>query len=110
MLWPWECRKDDEVAATILQAINCRAARTATTAERSFLASIGEGCAAPIAAYAELAGEQIHLRVQVLSRKGRGQFTGSWTGSDPLALAQRLAEGADHMRKRWQYNSQLESA
>ena len=105
-----ECRKDDEVAATILQTINCRAARTATTAERSFLASIGEGCAAPIAAYAELAGEQIHLRVQVLSRKGRSQFSGSRTGSDPLALAQRLAKEADQIRNRWAYNSQLERA
>ena len=94
-----ECRKDDEAAASILQAITCRATRTATFAERSFLASIGEGCAAPIAAYAEVAGEKVHMRVQVLSRRGRGQFSGSWTGSDPLALAQRLANEADQMRK-----------
>ena len=105
-----ECRKDDEFAASILQAITCQTTRTATIAERSFLASIGKGCAAPIAAYAELAGEQIHMRVQVLSRKGRGQFSRSLTGSDPLALAQRLAEEADHMRNRWVHNSQLESA
>ena len=105
-----ECRKDDEVAVTILQAINCQTTRIATTAERSFLASIGGGCAAPVAAYAELTDEQIHLCVQVLSREGRGQFSVSWTGSDPLTLAQRLAKKAEQMRNRWTYNSPLKRA
>lgn len=42
----------------------------ATTAERSFLAALGGGCSAPIAAHGQLIGDRLRLRGRVLSVDG----------------------------------------
>jgi len=49
-----QCRADDERALELLAAIDDLASRLTTTAERTFLRELGGGCAAPVAAHAEV--------------------------------------------------------
>jgi hydroxymethylbilane synthase len=49
-----QCRVEDERALSLLAAIDDPGSRATTTAEREFLRALGGGCAAPVAAHAEL--------------------------------------------------------
>jgi hydroxymethylbilane synthase len=49
-----QCRADDEHVLELVAAIDDRASRVTTTAERTFLRELGGGCAAPVAAHAEV--------------------------------------------------------
>lgn len=57
-----EVRKGDERIAAICQRLNDYATYQCVTAERSFLAAMGGGCQSPVAAYAEITGDQLHMR------------------------------------------------
>jgi hydroxymethylbilane synthase len=64
-----QCRDEPEWW-TLLAAIDDRAARLATSAERSFLAGLGGGCSAPIACSGELNGDRLRLHGRILSLDG----------------------------------------
>ena len=57
-----EIRANDERIETICQRLNHYNTFQCVTAERAFLAGMGGGCQAPVAAYAEPVGEQMHMR------------------------------------------------
>lgn len=69
-----ECRADDTATLTLLARLDDPGTRAAVTAERTLMARLEGGCAAPIGALAELAeGEEsteVWLRAVVLSEDG----------------------------------------
>lgn len=95
-----QCRTDDDATRTLLASLDDREARATTTAERAFLAHLGGGCAAPIAALGEVidtaAGPALQLRGRVASTDGTRVITVTGQGPSSRAeqLAQELAEDA----------------
>ena len=65
-----QVRADDDDVRRLVSALDHASTRTAVTAERQFLASLGGGCSAPIAAYAHVADGRLHLRGRVVSTDG----------------------------------------
>lgn len=104
-----QCRADDTSTLALLAAIEDEAVRTAVTAERTFLKSLGGGCSAPIAAYARInrrdaenAEGSIYLEALVASTDGKQTVKVVGEGNDPIALGKQLttqaiAQGADHI-------------
>jgi hydroxymethylbilane synthase len=64
-----ECRADHPDLAHLLGAVSDPAALAAVTAERSLLEALAAGCSAPVAAYAEGAG-QLRMLAAVMSADG----------------------------------------
>jgi len=64
-----ESRADRPDLAHLLGAVSDQAALTAVTAERSLLEALSAGCGAPVAAYAEGAG-QLRMLAAVMSADG----------------------------------------
>ncbi len=74
-----ETRADDGVTQERLRSINHFGSWSAVMAERSFLQSLGGGCAAPVAAFASVAREGLRLRGLFFDDEGnlwRGEKTG----------------------------------
>lgn len=69
-----ECRADDPVAEAVREALDDRYTRAGVTAERTVLAVLEAGCAAPVGALAEVVdgeqGEELWLRAVALSVDG----------------------------------------
>ena len=57
-----EIRADDERIAKLCERLNHYNTFQCVTAERAFLHGMGGGCLSPVAAYAEVVGEQLRLR------------------------------------------------
>src|ERR1039457_4294526 len=57
-----EIREHDERLAKICERLNHYPTMQTVTAERAFLAAMGGGCQSPVGAYAEVAGEKLHMR------------------------------------------------
>jgi hydroxymethylbilane synthase len=57
-----EVRENDERIARICERLNHLSTEQCVTAERSFLAAMGGGCASPVAAFAEIVDDEIHMR------------------------------------------------
>lgn len=76
-----------------VQKLDDRDARDCALAERTFVKTLGGGCFAPVAAYAETEGDYIHLRglyvTEDESRSARGAVTGRRT--EAAALGRTLA-------------------
>lgn len=87
-----QCR-DEAPSLALLAALEHRPTRVAVTAERSFLAGLGGGCAVPIAAYARLEGEEVHLLGRVAALDGSRQIdvSGRAAPAEAAALGSRLA-------------------
>ncbi|TWG90578.1 hydroxymethylbilane synthase [Nocardioides sp. J9] len=81
-----ECRSDDAETIALLAQLDDPATRAAISAERTLMAHLEGGCAAPIGALAELAegddGPEIWLRAVILSPDGALSVRRS--GSAPL--------------------------
>ena len=95
-----QCRADDTELLGWLRPLDDAPTRAAVSAERAFLAGLGGGCAAPIAAYAA-AGPNAALSLTglVATPDGRRVIRVTSAGADPDALgatlaAQALAQGA----------------
>ena len=58
-----EIRENDERVAVICERLDHFNTRQCVAAERAFLGAMGGGCQSPIAAYAEVVGDQVRLRV-----------------------------------------------
>jgi len=95
-----QCRADDAELLAWLRPLDDAPTRAAVTAERAFLAGLGGGCAAPIAAYAVPdADGALALTGLVATVDGRRVIRVAGADSDPDALgaalaAQALAQGA----------------
>lgn len=88
-----EIRASDERIATICERLNHYNTFQCVTAERAFLRTMGGGCQSPVAAYAEVVGEQIRMRA--VSYRGKTVRRSEVKG--PLKEASELGEqiGAD---------------
>ncbi len=95
-----QCRSEDRSTREALDLLDDPLARAATAAERGFLAALGGGCSAPVAAHARLApgenGEELELTGLVLSPDGarRVRVQARAPISQARSLAMRLAEEA----------------
>ncbi|MGO8695743.1 MAG: hydroxymethylbilane synthase [Rectinemataceae bacterium] len=89
-----QCRKDDKATLGLLALLDHGPTRAAVGAERSFLAGLGGGCSAPIAALGGLDGARIVLVGLVASRDGSRIIRVRGSGADPEELGKRLADEA----------------
>ncbi len=92
-----QCRADDQTTLSLLAALDDESTRKAVTAERAFLSGLGGGCAVPVAAYAQMIGEQrleISLTGLVISEDGKKIVKVTGQGADALKLGNELAQQA----------------
>ena len=88
---------DEELTAAVRDALDDPASRAAVLAERTVLADLEAGCAAPVGALAEVVegedGEELWVRAVALSPDGALSVRRSATGSpgDPIGLGHALA-------------------
>lgn len=95
-----QCRAGDGVTRGVLAALDDPIARATTTAERAFLAALGGGCAAPVAALGAVRasddGPRLHLQGLVASVDGTRtvRVSGDALLDESHELAPRLAQDA----------------
>lgn len=83
-----ECRRDDRDTNRYLAALDHLPTRQCVSAERSLNAALEGGCQVPIAGFAELSGETLHLRGLVGSPDGRQLLRAESRG--PIAAAEAI--------------------
>jgi hydroxymethylbilane synthase len=94
-----ECRAGDAETRALLVDIADRDTVDCVFAERAFTRGLGGSCASPVGALAEILGESVVLRVQILSTDGaeaiedEGRFERG-DGAGPEALARALLDRA----------------
>lgn len=96
-----ECRIDDERVQNLLAPLNHTDTTYRVLCERAMNNHLQGGCQVPIGSYAELKGDQIHLRALVGKTDGteiiRGEITGSLANAEALGVElakQLLDDGA----------------
>ncbi len=89
-----ERRVEDDQVAAMLDAIRHRPTETRLAAERSFLNRLDGSCQTPIAALAELVGDRMTLRGEILRPDGSVAHVGDREGNyqDGAAMGTDLAE------------------
>ena len=89
-----EIRREDAELRELLQPIHCLVTDRCVTAERELLAGLDAGCHAPLAAWARIVGQTLHLKGRVLSLDGRQVVEGTHSGpaDSPRDVGRRLAE------------------
>lgn len=89
-----ERRADDPIAAALLAAISDSPTTLRVEAERSFLRRLDGSCQTPIAGLAELDGDQLRLRGEILLPDGSVSISGEKVGAakDGIRLGRELAE------------------
>ena len=65
-----ECRTDDVMTAGLLRAIDHLSTHEAVLAERAFCLALGGTCHSPVAALAQVRGEEIEFNCEILSEDG----------------------------------------
>ena len=94
-----QCRTEDAETRELIAALDDPDVRAATDAERAFLAALGGGCSAPIAALAEVgAGDTLRLTGLVAAIDGSKviRVAASRPVAEAALLAAGLAEQAIH--------------
>ncbi len=94
-----QCRADDVSTRGLLVPLDHPGTRAAVTAERAFLAALGGGCAAPVAAHAQFpspgsVASEGSLAGLVASPDGRQVIRVSGQEHDPVALGAQVAQQA----------------
>ncbi|MGD9842705.1 MAG: hydroxymethylbilane synthase [Steroidobacteraceae bacterium] len=91
-----ECRQDDTQTLALCAALNDPQAEHCVRAERAFTARLEGSCQAPIAAFATLLDEQLHLTGLVASPDGQQVIREQARGTRfaPEVLGEQLAERA----------------
>jgi hydroxymethylbilane synthase len=76
-----------------LRALHCPATAACVTAERRFLNALDGSCRTPIAAHAEISGDELVVTGRLLSDEGNDCAEGQMRGSiaDAAALGNELA-------------------
>lgn len=89
-----ERRAEDADIAALLAPIHDAPTGSRIAAERAYLARLDGSCQTPIAGLAELSGDRLRLRGQILSPDGRQSFEGEREGLavDGPRMGQDLAE------------------
>ncbi len=87
-----ECRGDDTATRARLAPLHDLPTAICVSAERACLARLEGNCRTPIAAYAELAGDQVHLRALLAAPDGSRVLRDSRSG--PIAEAAALGRAA----------------
>lgn len=87
-----QCRSDDHEILKILKSVHHEQTDAAIQAERSFLHAFKGGCHLPIAGYATVTDNQIHLRGLVAHPDGQRIIKGEQSGSNGKEVGQLLAE------------------
>jgi hydroxymethylbilane synthase len=87
-----QCRADDSELLELLRPIHHLATFRAVSAERAFLAALGGGCAAPVAAFAKENGALLDIDGLVASVDGQYVIRTDATGPEPAELGQLLAK------------------
>lgn len=89
-----ECRADDAETLETVARLNDPASFAAVTAERSFLAALGGGCAVPLGALAVVTGATLTLTGSVLDPQGNRRLDARLAGPTDQAadLGRRLAD------------------
>ncbi|WP_417659254.1 hydroxymethylbilane synthase [Pseudidiomarina sp.] len=89
-----ECRSDDTATKALLDPLTCIDTRSCVLAERAMNRRLQGGCQVPIGAYAELHGDQLHLRGLVGRPDGSEIIEGDIKGhrDHAEALGTELAE------------------
>jgi hydroxymethylbilane synthase len=85
-----QSRTDDDETNEILAAIDDKNARTTTAAERKILTTMHCGCHAPVGAYAEITGGDIHIRAFISDLEGKNFMSRELAG--PAEDAEKIAE------------------
>ncbi len=70
-----QIRKDDDKARALIAPLDDMQTDIRITAERALLKSLDGSCRTPIAALAEITGDNLRLRAQALTPDGRESFT-----------------------------------
>ncbi|HVF83071.1 MAG TPA: hydroxymethylbilane synthase [Sphingomicrobium sp.] len=94
-----ECRSDDDVMRSLLEAINHQPTCAAVHVERAFARAVGGSCHSPVAALAVLGADgQLWLRAELLSTDGlecvAGEVRFKFGDAAPEQLAQDLLSRA----------------
>lgn len=89
-----ECRTDDPATRELVGGLNHAATWQRTLAERALNQSLSGSCVVPLAGYAELEGEQLHLRGRVGMPDGSRMIEGEISGPAVQAktLGRKLAD------------------
>ncbi len=88
-----EIREDDKGTLAVVSKVNHQPTSTAVTAERSFLAALGGGCAVPVAAYGKLEKNRLRLVAAAASEDGKRIFRVSLDAgvTNPQKAGEKLA-------------------
>ena len=88
-----EARVADTTTRQLLAAITCPVTFAAVAAERAVLDALGGSCHSALAAYAELADGNMHLRAEILAADGHERVTGErhFAVADAAGVAAELA-------------------
>lgn len=96
------CREDDSLVLRACQAINHRETEMCVALERDFLAALHGGCSVPIAAYAQIKGDEIFFQGNVMNLDAQEKCEVKMTFkksesiiAGQLAAQNILAHGAD---------------
>src|SRR5690606_33803858 len=85
-----EARADDQATLDAIAPLDDRATHAAVLAERALLRALRGGCLAPVAALAEMVGDELRLEAVVLSADGTDRIAATETG--PPDKAESLGE------------------
>ena len=89
-----QCRAGDNELLKLLEPLHHLETDRAVTAERAFLAALGGGCSAPVAAYAHRQGANLEITGLVASLDGQKVIRVSAEGQEPALLGEKLAHKA----------------
>ncbi|MEM6985637.1 MAG: hydroxymethylbilane synthase [Pseudomonadota bacterium] len=89
-----ECRVDDTRVTSLLASLHCRDTASRIAAERAMNRRLDGGCQVPIASFATLDGETLHLRARVARPDGTEQYAAEHRGHRDHAdsIGQQVAE------------------
>lgn len=89
-----ECRSEDTPTRALLEPLHDAVTACRLTAERALNQRLQGGCQVPIAGFAELYEDVLHLRALVASLDGKAILRAEAWGprSEPVALGERVAE------------------
>lgn len=89
-----QCRAEDEEAQALVRPLNCIQTQTRVNAERAVVETLGGDCRMPLAALAELKGEQLHLQARLAALDGSEVIDAEIEGraQDAVVLGREAAQ------------------
>lgn len=96
-----ECRAEDAEMRAMIGAIDHAATSAAVLAERDLLAALGADCRSPVAALAQIEGDDIRMAATLYATDGSAQVSGSLAGNGDIGsalAADLLARAPDAVR------------